>query len=195
MRYPAAETAEKHSRILHESARLFRERGFSGVSVGEIMKATGLTHGPFYNHFSSKEALMRESVEHQAGDALALLDEHARTPEGLAAYFDYYLSAHHCATPGEGCMLAALSAEAARTPAVRSTFSSMVRTNIERYMKYLPWRPKRNARGDTIRMMAAMAGAVMLARAVDDPELAEEILREVRAGIPLPPSVEAGAKA
>src|SRR6202044_3740203 len=64
MRYPAAETAEKHARILDEAARLFRERGFSGVSVSEIMKATGLTHGPFYNHFDSKEALMADSVMH-----------------------------------------------------------------------------------------------------------------------------------
>ena len=56
MRYPAAETAEKHVRIVEQAARLFRERGFDGVSVGEIMKATGLTHGPFYNHFASKEA-------------------------------------------------------------------------------------------------------------------------------------------
>src|SRR5271155_3143577 len=64
MRYPAAETAEKHERILNEAARLFRERGFSGVSVSEIMKATGLTHGPFYNHFDSKEELMAESVVH-----------------------------------------------------------------------------------------------------------------------------------
>jgi len=61
MRYPAAETAEKHERILDEAARLFREQGFSGVSVSEIMKATGLTHGPFYNHFDSKEELMAES--------------------------------------------------------------------------------------------------------------------------------------
>jgi TetR/AcrR family transcriptional repressor of nem operon len=73
MRYPAAETAEKHQKILDEASRLFKERGF-GVSVSEIMKATGLTHGPFYNHFDSKEALMAECIAHSAGSALDDLD-------------------------------------------------------------------------------------------------------------------------
>ena len=71
MRYPAAETAEKHQKILDEASRLFKERGF-GVSVSEIMKATGLTHGPFYNHFDSKEALMAECIEHAGGVALGV---------------------------------------------------------------------------------------------------------------------------
>ena len=73
-RYPAAETAKKHERILDEAARLFREKGFSGVSVGEIMKATGLTHGPFYNHFDSKEELMAESVLHGFNTTMERLD-------------------------------------------------------------------------------------------------------------------------
>jgi TetR/AcrR family transcriptional repressor of nem operon len=61
MRYPAAETAEKHQKILAEASRLFKERGFDGVSVSEIMKATGLTHGPFYNHFEAlSEEILRE---------------------------------------------------------------------------------------------------------------------------------------
>ena len=64
MRYPPAETAEKHARILDTASRLFRKRGFDDVSVAEIMKATGLTHGPFYNHFPSKQGLMVEAIRH-----------------------------------------------------------------------------------------------------------------------------------
>src|SRR6516225_11386102 len=74
MRYPAAETAAKHARIVDKASRLFRKRGFSNVSLAEIMKATGLTHGPFYNHFDSKEALMAESVAQASAQSIAGLD-------------------------------------------------------------------------------------------------------------------------
>ena len=63
MRYPASQTAEKHERILREAARMFRERGFDGAGVADIMKAAGLTHGAFYAHFPSKDALEAEAVE------------------------------------------------------------------------------------------------------------------------------------
>jgi len=64
MRYPATETAEKHDRIVQEASRLFRERGFEDVTVAEVMKKAGLTHGAFYSHFESKEALMAAAVEY-----------------------------------------------------------------------------------------------------------------------------------
>src|ERR1700681_2066411 len=92
MRYPAAETAEKHARILDAAARLFRERGFEDVSVSEIMQATGLTHGPFYNHFSSKEALMAESICHASGKFFERLKEIQPTEKGKAEYLSAYLS-------------------------------------------------------------------------------------------------------
>src|ERR1700751_3228225 len=62
MRYPVEETAAKHERIVKEASRLFRERGFENVSVGDVMKAAGLTHGAFYAHFASKEELEKAAV-------------------------------------------------------------------------------------------------------------------------------------
>ena len=103
MRYPAAETAEKHQKILAEASRLFKERGF-GVSVSEIMKSTGLTHGPFYNHFESKEALMAECITHSAADALVELDAAGQTPEGMRAYVRDYMSHEHRDARAEGCL-------------------------------------------------------------------------------------------
>src|SRR5471030_3162784 len=100
MRYPAAETAEKHQRILDAASRLFRERGFSGVSVGEIMKETGLTHGPFYNHFASKEALIAESLAHITCKSLEGIDEVSPDAAGKAAYLASYLSEGHRDAPG-----------------------------------------------------------------------------------------------
>src|SRR5260370_37003440 len=81
MGYSAADTAAKHERILHEASRLFRERGFSGVSVSEIMKASGLTHGPFYNHFSSKERLMAEALAAGRQPPLAKLAKLCGSPQ------------------------------------------------------------------------------------------------------------------
>src|ERR1700735_2187223 len=86
MRYPAAETAEKHDRILNEASRLFRERGFTRVSVSEVMKATGLTHGPFYNHFASKEALMAESVLYGFNTTMERMDAVEGTAKGVSGY-------------------------------------------------------------------------------------------------------------
>src|SRR5260370_42113861 len=100
MRYPASETEKKHKRIIREAARFFRERGFSGVSVAEIMQATGLTHGPFYNHFPSKEALMADSVEHGLKSALAGVEQVGSSPTRKAEYLDSYLSTAHRSAPG-----------------------------------------------------------------------------------------------
>jgi len=180
MRYPASETAEKHDRILEHAARLFRERGFGGVSVSEIMKSTGLTHGPFYNHFASKEALMAESLAHASDEALARLATFEQSPEQMREYVRQYLSSEHRDAPGQGCIMPALGSEICRAPVAKAAFTSHARAVIGRFAKSFPWSAKRTARRDAIRMLSAMVGAQILARAVDDPELSEEILDAVR---------------
>jgi TetR/AcrR family transcriptional regulator, transcriptional repressor for nem operon len=188
MRYPAAETAEKHERILQEASRLFRERGFSGVSVAEIMKATGLTHGPFYNHFASKEALMAESLELAMRASFEDLGAVPNTAQGKAEYIQRYLSTHHRDTPGKGCSMASLAAEVCREPAVRAPFTRQLNALIDRMAMHLPWRSKRDARGDSIRATATMVGALILARAVDDDAFSEEILKATQNGLLEPAS-------
>jgi TetR/AcrR family transcriptional regulator, transcriptional repressor for nem operon len=183
MRYPAAETAEKHERILNEAARLFRERGFSGVSVSEIMKATGLTHGPFYNHFDSKEALMADSVMHGMQTTLDGLEATEGSARGWADYLKRYLSVAHRDACGAGCTMAALAAEVRQEPLVRGPFTARLRAVVETMASHFPWSSKRVARGDAIRALSSMVGAMVLARAVDDDAFSEEILREVRKGL------------
>jgi TetR/AcrR family transcriptional repressor of nem operon len=180
MRYPASETAEKHTRILEHAARLFRERGFGGVSVSEIMKSTGLTHGPFYNHFSSKDALMAESLEHASEQALARLATFQQSPEQMRDYVRQYLSIAHRDAPGNGCMLPALGAEIGRAPVARSAFTAHAKAIIGKFADSFPWSARRTARRDSIRMLSAMVGAQVLARAVADPVFSEEILEAVR---------------
>jgi TetR/AcrR family transcriptional repressor of nem operon len=182
MRYPAAETAEKHQKILDEASRLFKERGF-GVSVSEIMKATGLTHGPFYNHFDSKEALMAECITHSAAGALVELDEVGESPERMRTYVRDYLSHEHRDSRAEGCLVAAFAGQAEGSVGVGASLTNYLKSVIDRFTRNFPWRTKKNARGDAIRMLAAMYGGVVLARAVDDEVLSEEILREVLEGV------------
>jgi TetR/AcrR family transcriptional regulator, transcriptional repressor for nem operon len=184
MRYPPEETAAKHRRILEEAGRLFRERGFAGVSVGEIMKATGLTHGPFYNHFASKEALMAEALADLSSRTQADFDRIV-AEQGIAAYLDLYLSRRHFDSAGAGCLMTALAADAAKEPTTRGPFTAHVKGAIDRLMRALPGkrRTELDARADAILALAAMVGAVTLARAVEDPALRDEILAATRQGL------------
>lgn len=192
MRYPAEETAEKHQRILAQAARLFREKGYDGVSVGQIMQATGLTHGPFYNHFASKEALMAESTLHGSEHSRAALDAATISPEAMRQYVRDYVSAAHRDAPGHGCLLAALAGDARKLPAVRPAFTVHLKSIIGKLAAHFPWRKKRGHRQEAIVMLSAMVGAVALARAVDDAALSDEILAAVSAAFappaPAPPA-------
>ncbi|MEG1328865.1 MAG: TetR/AcrR family transcriptional regulator [Janthinobacterium sp.] len=181
MRYPAEETAEKHQRILTQAARLFREKGYDGVSVGQIMQATGLTHGPFYNHFASKEALMAESTLHGSEHSRVALDAATISPEAMRQYVRDYVSAAHRDAPGHGCLLAALAGDARKQPAVRPAFTVHLKSIIGKLAAHFPWRKKRGHRQEAIVMLSAMVGAVALARAVDDAALSDEILAAVSA--------------
>src|SRR3954449_9052963 len=102
MRYPAKETADKHDRIVKEASRLFRERGFENVTVSEVMKAAGLTHGAFYAHFGSKEELQEAAVAYGQSFSADRARSHGPTKKGKRAYADRYLSSWHRDNPGDG---------------------------------------------------------------------------------------------
>jgi TetR/AcrR family transcriptional repressor of nem operon len=186
MRYPASETAEKHEKILKEAARLFRERGFGGAGVAEIMKAAGLTHGAFYAHFPSKEALQAEAVECALAQSDHLID--ALTAEGndpKRAFLDSYLSAAHRDHPGSGCAIAALGPEIARDSATRKPFTQRVKHMIDGMAGQFQWKPESAARRNAIHLLTAAVGALVLARAVDDPRFSDEILDTIRDSLAL----------
>jgi TetR/AcrR family transcriptional repressor of nem operon len=168
MRYPIEETAAKHERIVKEASRLFRERGFEKVSVGEVMKAAGLTHGAFYAHFASKEELQAAAVAY--GQKVSLQRNKAKKNKG--SYVDRYLSPLHRDNPGDGCTMAALGQEVARsTPELKAAF--------ERGLEEILSAQARD-RKEAIFQAAAMLGGIVLARAVQDPRLSDEILKSVR---------------
>jgi TetR/AcrR family transcriptional repressor of nem operon len=172
MRYPAKETAAKHERIVKEASRLFRERGFENVTVGEVMKAAGLTHGAFYAHFGSKQELQEAAIAYGQGVSADRARSHGGTRKGRRAYADGYLSARHRDNPGSGCTMAALAPEVARsTPELKAAFER----GLEEILS-----ASGADRKEGIFQTAALLGGVALARAVQDPRLSEEILESVR---------------
>jgi TetR/AcrR family transcriptional repressor of nem operon len=172
MRYPAEETAAKHERIVKEASRLFRERGFENVTVGEVMKAAGLTHGAFYAHFASKQELQEAAVAYGQELSADRARSHGATKKGRRAYTARYLSPRHRDHPGDGCTMAALGQEVARsTPELKAAFER----GFEEILS-----ASGGDRKEAIFQTAALLGGVVLARAVQDPQLSEEILKSVR---------------
>jgi TetR/AcrR family transcriptional repressor of nem operon len=176
LRYSVAETAQKHEKILDEATRLFRERGFYGVSVAEIMNAAHLTQGSFYNHFSSKEALMAKSLEHSVVRLEQLFDTIPTTAKGKRDYISWHLSVDHRDNHGSGCPISALASETARESAVQPSMTQFVKAYFKKISEHFPWPTRRHARRDAILTTAALVGALLLARAVDDAALSEEIM-------------------
>jgi TetR/AcrR family transcriptional repressor of nem operon len=171
MRYPVKETAAKHERIVTEASRLFRERGFDNVTVGEVMKAAGLTHGAFYAHFNSKEELQAAAIAYGQKVSLERVQRSNRK-KNTESYADRYLSPWHRDNPGDGCTMASLAQEVARsTPELKAAFER----GFEEILS-----ARGEGREEAIFRTAAMIGGVILARAVQDPRLSDEILKSVR---------------
>lgn len=168
---------ENHRRILDAASRLFRDKGFEAVSVAEVMKAAGLTHGGFYGHFSSKDDLVAQSLVHVlAADSGGQDDFHA--------YVGDYLAPRHRDNAAGGCPTAGLAADVRhQTPAARVAMTEGIRLQIERLSNGLPELSAADRRRAAIGSWSAMVGAVILARAINDPALSDEVLEQARAWI------------
>lgn len=185
MKVTKAQVQENRLRIVKTAATLFRERGYDGVGVADLMAAAGLTHGGFYKHFRSKADLMAEAAASGISQSVANnggLD--------LATFVAHYLSRGHRDDRGAGCTLAALGGDAARQSAdVKAMFAQGIESSMAAFErqgvivgkeaeegKKVESDPQ-DARGVMIGMFAHMVGALMLSRACpDDSPLADEIL-------------------
>jgi TetR/AcrR family transcriptional repressor of nem operon len=177
MKVSREQMAENRRRILEVASRLFREKGFDAVSVAEVMKAAGLTHGGFYGHFSSKDDLIAQSLAH-------VLAADAGEEGDLRAYADAYLSPRHRDDCAGGCPTAGLAAAVRlQSPAARAAMTEGLRLQIDRASKALPELDAADRRRAAIGSFAAMVGAVILARAINDPTLSDEVLEKTRAWI------------
>src|SRR5438874_8617366 len=177
MKVSREQMAENRHRILDAASRLFRDKGFDAVSVAEVMKAAGLTHGGFYGHFSSKDDLIAQTLAH-------VLAADSGGGGDLRAYVGSYLSPRHRDNAAGGCPTAGLAAAIRhQTPAARSAMTEGLRSQIDRIGKALPELDAADGRRAAIGSFAAMVGAVILARAIDDPALSDEVLEQTRAWI------------
>ena len=177
MRVTRAQAEANREKILEVAGMLFRERGFDGIGVADIMKRAGLTHGGFYGHFASKDALAAE-ITSRVLDGDGWL--HRLTGTASPSVRDVvrkYLSPRHRDEPGRGCLIAALGSEVARQPqAVRRTFTEGLRLRVDALRRVIPGRSEAARRRKALATMAGLIGALTLARAVDDPKLSDEIL-------------------
>lgn len=177
MKVSREQVAENRRRILEAAARLFRAKGFEAVTVAEVMKAAGLTHGAFYGHFQSKDDLIAQALAHVL---------RASTPAhaDLTAYAEGYLSPRHRDDVAGGCPTAGLGGETLRQGAeARAAMTEGLRRQIETFARTAPGDTPASRRQAAIGAWAAMVGAVILSRVSDDPDLADEILDATRAWI------------
>ena len=183
MKVSREQARQNRDNVVEAAARLFREHGVQGIGVADLMKSVGLSHGGFYGQFHSKEELVAEActvafdraVEKWKRTAAAHPDHAAR------AIADFYLSPDHRDHPGGGCVAAALAADMPRQGATaRRAFTQGVCDLVDVMANEREERMAKTRRRKALATFSAMLGAIVLARAVDDPELSDEILRAVR---------------
>ncbi|MBV8503037.1 MAG: TetR/AcrR family transcriptional regulator [Paucibacter sp.] len=188
MKVSKQQSAENREAILEAASRLFRERGIQGVGVAEIMAAAGFTHGGFYGHFASKEALAAEVIDRVYAHSTEKLVERL---EGLGAaeHFRQYLHPHHRDRAGNGCPMPTLAADAAREMGPVSGASAR---GIAGYLRELACHrpdgtvvqaPDEADKARAILSLSALVGGMVLARATHEaaPELSDEILARLPA--------------
>ena len=182
MKVSREQAAENRERILSVAARLFRERGIDGVSLNDIMKAAGLTHGGFYGHFKSKEDLVAQAsalaISNRRQAWMRTVEEANGNP--FKALSSAYLTKQHRAHFGQGCPFAALGGELARqTPSVRHAASEELGHFIDSLSRVAPGRTGSARRKQAISAYASMIGALIMSRVVDDADFSDEILESV----------------
>jgi TetR/AcrR family transcriptional repressor of nem operon len=196
MRLTKEKVAENKARVVETAARLFREKGFEGVAVADLMHAAGLTHGGFYNHFDSKDELATEACEQifegavAAMERIAAIENASERAAALDAYERRYLSAKSRDAPAVRCPMVALGTDVSRQHGpVLHAYADGLRRYLDAFTRARrgakPSRRK-TARQQSIVTLAMLAGTLSLARSVAraDPELSNEILAAAFARLP-----------
>ena len=177
---------QTRERILRAAARAIRKHGYEGVGVADVMKEAGLTHGGFYAHFASRDALLAAAVGQAGAESAENLNRAiaaARPGEELMALVDTYLDDRHVAAPehGLGCAIAAAGSEVPRQQAeVRRAAARRIKDIIGLVERQFPEWGKAAAHEKAMGIVASMVGALILARAVDDAQLSKSIRKSAR---------------
>jgi TetR/AcrR family transcriptional repressor of nem operon len=194
MRYSKDHKQETHARIVKKASVRLREKGAHGIGVADLMKEAGLTHGGFYAHFDSREALVIEAFAYamdRSTERWRRLAEQIPPDKRFAAIVEAYLTPAHRDDPGNGCAVPALGAEIARESAkTRRAFAARLEQMIEMMAEQISDLPAKAARKQAMASLATMMGTLVLARIAGSGEFSDEILgagRDAvleRAGVP-----------
>lgn len=187
MRVSRARSEENRQAVVEAAARLFRERGFDGVGLNELMEAAGLTQGGFYKKFTSKDDLTRRASAAALTKNRLRMTHRVSQAKGrpLEVLVRAYLATGHRDDIANGCAFAALGADAARRgdPGMRQIFDDELRAYLELVEAVLAEAPDQAARDRAITILATMVGALMLSRLVEDPALSDRFLTAAAAAI------------
>jgi TetR/AcrR family transcriptional regulator, transcriptional repressor for nem operon len=179
MRVSRTQAAENRQTVINVASRLFRERGFDGIGLKDLMKGAGLTQGAFYKQFASKEDLAveasRRAMESASGrwsDAAA-----AHPDDPLGAVIGFYLSGDHRGEKMDGCPIVALGSDAARQgPEVKAEFEAGIKAHLDVLGRFIAGVDGEASRSKAMAILATMVGAVTLSRLVNEPDLAQALL-------------------
>jgi TetR/AcrR family transcriptional regulator, transcriptional repressor for nem operon len=180
MRYTREHKLETHARIVRKASVRLREKGAHGVGVADLMREAGLTHGGFYAHFDSREALVIEAFAHameRSTERWRKLAEQTPPDKRLATIVESYLTPAHRDDPGHGCAVPTLGAEIAReSPRTRKAFAAKLEEMIDMLAEQIPDAPRKAARKQAMAALATMMGTLVLARVAGNGEFSDEIL-------------------
>ena len=178
MRYSQDHKAQTHQRIIKEASARFRRDGIGATGLQPLMKALGLTHGGFYSHFKSKDELVEKALQAAGEQVDVICAELFDQDRPLEAFIDAYLSEWHQTSPDEGCPLPTMSSELGLRGQPSPTSDVVLNARLEQIQGTLEGE---DAADQSILIMSALVGALLLSRSVESPELAQRILDVTRA--------------
>ncbi len=179
MRVSRAQAEENHQTIINTASSLFREHGFDGIGLKDLMKGAGLTQGGFYKQFASKEDLMVQASQRAMEMATRRWsDAIADNPEGaLEAIIGFYLSPEHSGDKGNGCPLVALGGDASRQgPEIKARFEAGLKAHLQVIEELIPSSEGERPLGAAMSILSLLVGSVLLSRTVNDEALSQGFL-------------------
>jgi TetR/AcrR family transcriptional repressor of nem operon len=184
MRYDPDHKSRIHRRIVRNASLQLRAKGLNGPAVTTLMKASGLTHGGFYRHFGSRDKLVIEAVEEsmqELRDWLITAAKEAEPGEGWKAMVRSYLSLERCDHPDDGCPIAALAPDIARTRSVvKQRSSAAILKFRQEILPYMPGKHAEERATNFLAILSSMVGTIAIARTMPDPAVRQRILNRVR---------------
>jgi TetR/AcrR family transcriptional repressor of nem operon len=180
MRVSRIQAAENRETVINVASRLFRERGFDGIGVKDLMENAGLTQGAFYKQFASKEDLAaqasRRALESASGRLAAAADANPKDP--LGAVIALYLSMGHREERMDGCPVVALGSDAARQSAdVKASFEAGIKKYLELLGRWIGETDGEDSTDEAMVILSTMVGAMVLSRAVNNKRLSKRFLQ------------------